>query len=342
MQPEVPMPIARFTRFLSALFPFLTRRLPFVVSRFAVCGGPSRTTTPPHPARPSGTRSPVSASCRPAAPKIAKSRAGRSRVPLKGDLCVTREWLPGRPSPQPSPRGRGSKNSRTFEGRGRFAKVSQGEPGSAGACTPQSRAATPAAPAVHGSTSSPRTGSDTPRRRRGAPRVGPGAPRTATPRSRPRPAGPAPHPRHPGANRPPVAPRRVPNPAQMRPAAPSVIPATAGIQPPHPGAPNPAEKRPAAPQEFFRKNSYCAREARFRAPNRPPPVRGAPGRRRRRAESNHEPAPLRTRRLRPVPGSTSSPRTGSGTPRTGHGTPRTVTPRPRPWSRRLSDFLPGT
>ena len=26
-------------------------------------------------------------------------------APLRGDLCVTRAWLPGRPSPRPSPRG---------------------------------------------------------------------------------------------------------------------------------------------------------------------------------------------------------------------------------------------
>ena len=34
-------------------------------------------------------------------------------------------------------------------------------------------------------------------------------------------------------------------------------------------APNPAEKRPASPQEFFRKNSYCARGAPFRPSRRP-------------------------------------------------------------------------
>ena len=42
----------------------------------------------------------------------------------QGDAGRTRGALPGRPSPQPSPRGRGGKNSRTFEGRGSFAKVS--------------------------------------------------------------------------------------------------------------------------------------------------------------------------------------------------------------------------
>ena len=44
-------------------------------------------------------------------------------------------------------------------------------------------------------------------------------------------------------------------------------------------ASNPAEKRPASPQEFFRKNSYCAREPRFRRPStqrhRPRPRRPA-------------------------------------------------------------------
>ena len=33
-------------------------------------------------------------------------------------------WLPGRPSPQPSPTGRGSKSSRGLGGAGRFAEVS--------------------------------------------------------------------------------------------------------------------------------------------------------------------------------------------------------------------------
>ena len=48
----------------------------------------------------------------------------RTRI---GDLCITRAWLPGRPSPpdlvrgrlQPSPKGRGSKSGRIFEDDGR-------------------------------------------------------------------------------------------------------------------------------------------------------------------------------------------------------------------------------
>ena len=267
MQPEVPMPITRFTRFLSALFPFLTRCLPFVVSRAAVPGGgPSRTTPPPHPARPSGTRAPASASCQPAAQKIATSTRPRIPAPL------------------------------------------QGEPGSAGACTPPSRAAPPAAPAppVPGAPPPVRGAFAPVRGERVEPRTERDAPRRVTPGPQP---CPAPHPRHPDANRHPVVPRPTPNPApkrpaapsvipanpsvipapagiqpphpgapnpaKMRPAAPSVVPATAGIRPPHPGAPNPAEKRPAAPQEFFRKNSYCAREARFRALRTPRPVQPA-------------------------------------------------------------------
>ena len=65
-------------------------------------------------------------------------RAAKTLTPAlsQRDLCVTRERVPGRPSPQPSPRGRGSKNSRTFEGRGSFAKVSKGE-GENGRRTPR-------------------------------------------------------------------------------------------------------------------------------------------------------------------------------------------------------------
>ncbi len=45
----------------------------------------------------------------------------------QGDLCVTRGRVPGRPSPQPSPRGRGGKSRHTFKNEGLFAKVSQGD-----------------------------------------------------------------------------------------------------------------------------------------------------------------------------------------------------------------------
>ena len=66
--------------------------------------------------------------------------------------------------------------------------------------------------------------------------------------------------RHSGERRYPVfRPQRAPIPAKVRPAAASARPATAGIHPHHPRTPNSAKKRPAATQEFFRKNSYCAR-----------------------------------------------------------------------------------
>ena len=45
----------------------------------------------------------------------------------EGDLCITRGWLPGRPSPQPSPTGRGSKSGRALADERRYAKVSQGD-----------------------------------------------------------------------------------------------------------------------------------------------------------------------------------------------------------------------
>ena len=45
-----------------------------------------------------------------------------SDLPFR-DLCVTRGGLPGRPSPQPSPTGRGGKSGRAFKNAGRFAKV---------------------------------------------------------------------------------------------------------------------------------------------------------------------------------------------------------------------------
>ena len=46
-----------------------------------------------------------------------------SDLPFR-DLCVTRGGLPGRPSPQPSPTGRGGKSGRAFKNAGRLAKVS--------------------------------------------------------------------------------------------------------------------------------------------------------------------------------------------------------------------------
>ncbi len=45
----------------------------------------------------------------------------------QGDFCITQGWLPGRPSPQPSPRGRGSKSSRSLADEKRYAQVSQGD-----------------------------------------------------------------------------------------------------------------------------------------------------------------------------------------------------------------------
>ena len=59
--------------------------------------------------------------------------------------------------------------------------------------------------------------------------------------------------------RPVLPPQRAPNPAKMPPAAPSLSPATAGIHPHHRHAAIPAKNRPKSPQEFFGKNSYCAR-----------------------------------------------------------------------------------
>ncbi len=46
---------------------------------------------------------------------------------VRRDLCITPGWLPGRPSPQPSPTGRGSKSGRALADERRYAKVSQGE-----------------------------------------------------------------------------------------------------------------------------------------------------------------------------------------------------------------------
>ena len=57
-------------------------------------------------------------------------------------------------------------------------------------------------------------------------------------------------------------------PAKMHPAAPSAIPANAGIHPHHSRTPVVAKKHPAPAEEFFGKNSYCARGAR-RRPSRP-------------------------------------------------------------------------
>ena len=65
-----------------------------------------------------------------------------------------------------------------------------------------------------------------------------------------------------------------PTPAKNHPAPPSVIPAKslprtrsgAGIHPHHGSTSLPAEKRPEKPEEFFRKNSYCARDPQFPRP----------------------------------------------------------------------------
>ncbi len=46
---------------------------------------------------------------------------------VQRDLCITPGWLPGRPSPRPSPTGRGSKSGRALADERRYAKVSQGE-----------------------------------------------------------------------------------------------------------------------------------------------------------------------------------------------------------------------
>ena len=46
---------------------------------------------------------------------------------VQRDLCITPEGVPGRPSPQPSPTGRGSKSGRALADERRSAKVSQGQ-----------------------------------------------------------------------------------------------------------------------------------------------------------------------------------------------------------------------
>ncbi len=94
---------------------------------------------------------------------------------------------------------------------------------------------------------------------------------------------------------------------------PNHIPATAGFWHRPPRAPDPPKKHPAAPQEFFRKNSYCARGPGFRASS------GAPANPRRSpvaavsAGPGSVPAP--TRRL-PVP-----PRSGLRTGASGRSDP---------------------
>ena len=73
-----------------------------------------------------------------------------------------------------------------------------------------------------------------------------------------------------------------PTPAKNHPAPPSVVPAKslpqpapdtirgtrsgAGIHPHHGSTPLPAEERPEKPEEFFGKNSYCARDPQFPRP----------------------------------------------------------------------------
>ncbi len=69
----------------------------------------------------------------------------------------------------------------------------------------------------------------------------------------------APHRHAAEIRRPVLPPQRAPDPAKLRPAAPSLSPATAGIHPHHRHASIPAKNRPKSPQEFFGKNSYCAR-----------------------------------------------------------------------------------
>jgi len=102
---------------------------------------------------------------------------------------------------------------------------------------------------------------------------------------------------------------RTPEPAP----APHAIPATADIRQRRPRAPDPPKKHPPAPQEFFRKNSYCARGPGFRASSRTP----ANPRRSPVAAVSAGPgtAPAPTRRL-PVP-----PRSGLRTGASGRSDP---------------------
>ena len=57
-----------------------------------------------------------------------RAEPGTAFIP-NGDPCVTPAWLPGRPSPQPSPTGRGSKSGRGSRDDGGLAKVSNGGAG---------------------------------------------------------------------------------------------------------------------------------------------------------------------------------------------------------------------
>ena len=71
-----------------------------------------------------------------------RAEAGTAFIP-NGDLCVTRGRLPGRPSPQPSPTGRGGKSGRGTgdeEGLARVSGGGRGRVGIAGICRrPRSR-----------------------------------------------------------------------------------------------------------------------------------------------------------------------------------------------------------
>ena len=71
-----------------------------------------------------------------------------------------------------------------------------------------------------------------------------------------------------GTQRTPHRPRR-PIPACNRPTTPPASPPNTGIHPCHSRTPNPPKKRPPAPQEFFGKNSYCARDPQFSPPQSP-------------------------------------------------------------------------
>ena len=57
-----------------------------------------------------------------------RAEPGTAYIP-NGDPCVTPAWLPGRPSPQPSPSGRGSKSGRGSRDDGGLARVSNGAAG---------------------------------------------------------------------------------------------------------------------------------------------------------------------------------------------------------------------
>ena len=198
------MPIARFARFLSALFPVRGAPPP-------VRGAPVR--------------------------RRRRAESNHASAPSRTPFGNSRPGL--RVSPARHPKNR-------HITRPRIPAPLQGEPGSAGACTPQSRAAAP----CHAGASRHPAFASSPSRAR--PRALSARSFRGPPRACPEPVEGNP------AFRPPVVPRPLPTPAPKRPAAPSVIPANpsvipapAGIQPPHPRARIPTQNAPRRTSRVF-------------------------------------------------------------------------------------------